>query len=231
MTTNLISIDSSVVIEKRNDLRIYASDSETLNEETALKTECNYLNDFGWKKFELPTEFFSKKHLHFVYVIYNYIGSITDTCTLVLNKVSDQKYTCRESAYNLNDSILKRNKDDFRIKLSDWGESHKLSIRIIKYRKPAFKSTSKSFPKKEIYILTTLTRKSKTQLTDNEREVVNFLFNIVKFDSEWFFTYSAFNKRLKLSVQDFDAIIESLLQKKVLEKSPYNDGYRLNVTI
>lgn len=231
MTTNLISIDSSVVIEKRSDLRIYASDSEILNKETSLKTGCDYMTDFVMFKFELPNEFFSKNYLHFVRDIYNCYGVITNTCTLVLNKVNDQKYICRESEYNLNDPILKNKKDNFRSALIYWGEGHKLSIRIIKYRKPAFKSTSKSFPKKEIYIYTILTRKNKTQLTDNEREVVNFLYNIGKFDIEWFFTYSSFNNKLKLSVQDFDAIIESLLQKKVLEKSPYNDGYRLHVTI
>lgn len=230
MTTNLISIDSNVVIEKRNDLRIYASDSEILNEEAALKTECNYSRDFNWHSFELQSEFLSKKYLHFVKDIYDYQEELKGTYTLVLKK-DDKKYTGRESEYDLNDNTLKRHNDSFRDVLTYWGERHDLSIKITKRVRPAFKSPSKYFPKKESYIYTVLTRKNKTQLTDNEREVVNLLYNIRTFDIEWFFTYSAFNKRLKLSVQDFDAIIESLLQKKVLEKSPYNDGYRLNVTI
>lgn len=229
MTTNLISIDSNVVIEKGNDLRIYASDSEILNEETALKTECNYSRDFNWYNFELQSEFLSKKYLHFVNDIYDYEGKFMDTYTLVLKK-DDKKYIGRESKFDLNDVFLKNHSDSFRDRLKYWGERHNLSIRIIKCIRPAFKSSSKYFPKKETYIYTQLLRKSKTQLTDNERNIVEYLFNIGKFDANWFIRDSSLNEKLKLSVQDFDAIIESLLQKSVLEESPYS-GYRLQVTI
>ena len=230
MTTNLISIDSNVVIEKRNDLRIYASDSETLNEEPVLKTECNCFKDFDRYSFKLEPEFFSKKYLYFVKDKYDYHGEITDTYTLKLKK-EDNKYIGRESEYDLDNDSLKSHNNDFRATLTYWGERNDLSIRITKYIRPAFKSQSKYFPKKETFISTCLGNKKRTQLTDNELSIVNLFFGSGYFDIDWFFRYSRLNDELKLTVQDFDMIIESLLGKRVLEKDPSGITYNLYVTV
>lgn len=234
MTTTLVSIYNNEVSERKNDLRIYATDSVNLNEETTLKIECDYIKDFAGQKFELPTEFYSKKYLHFVNDIQNGFGlyeNIEKTQTLILNRVDDKKYFCRESAYDLDEYYLKMQHSDFRSSLANWGKSQNLSIKIIKYIKPAFKSQSKYFPKRNTFISTRLKSKNRTQLADNELSIVNLFFGSGYFDIDWYFRCSKLNEELKLSVQDFDKVIESLLEKGVLEMDSSGVFYLLNVTV
>ena len=64
-----------------------------------------------------------------------------------------------------------------------------------------------------------------------EQEIIRLLFYNKEFSTEWFFGCSGINDRLKLSGQEFDAIIESLITKKVLVKNKIMKGYELCVTI
>jgi hypothetical protein len=230
MKKNLSSNESIKVNEKINDLRIYATNSEILDEETALKNECNWREDFGWGKFKLPDEFLDYKFLHLLYDSDTIVNDkLLSRYTVIFAKNGNNKFVGRES-FDLNDYWLLMWRTGIYDHIVYWAESHNLDLKIIKLRRAAYKSPSKYFSKKEHYVRAVLQNKRKVQLTDNERRIVNQLFYTKNFDTNWFFEDSALNKELKLSGKAFDAIIESLMEKKILEKSEYAE-YELYVTV
>ena len=68
--------------------------------------------------------------------------------------------------------------------------------------------------------------KRRVHLTDIERVISEHFFHCKNFEPEWFFEKSHINKELKLSGQEFDSIIESLINKKVLIKRSLRNGLK-----
>jgi len=110
MTKNLSFYDVYKLDRERIDLRVYASDSALLNEETALKMECNWKYDFNWGKFKLPDDFLTKNYLHILYDAFEYPNEFTGTYTVTLLKKDDKNYIGSES-FDLDNYFLtnKRN--------------------------------------------------------------------------------------------------------------------------
>ncbi len=231
MTTNSSVLECLRLQNERNDVRIYATDEETLNEETALKIECNYENDFHWVKSRLPEEFLGKRHLS-IFIDRYYFDSNELVCTysIELLKKGNKKYVGTES-FDLNNQDIAYCRPFLYKDVVNWAEGQKLDVKIKKIRKPAYKSPSKYFSKNQNYVRAVLGNKKRAQLTDDERTIVKHLFYVHSFKPKWFFETSDINRELQLSGQMFDKIIESLIEKKLLEKDSYGSGYSLYLTV
>lgn len=231
MTTNSSASKTINLTDERKDVRIFATDEETLNEETALKIECNYANDIKSLKFQFPEEFRHRKHLHILIdtIPYAHEGFL-DKYRVEFLKTGDKKYVGKES-FDHYDFMMDHWKTGLYDAVTNWAEGQQLDIKIKKYRKPTYKSPSKYFSKKENYVRTLLRNKKRVELSKDERRIVEHLFNVHSFNPEWFFETSDINKELQLSGQMFDKIIESLIEKKLLEKELFGGGYSLYATI
>lgn len=231
MTTNSSVLESLRLQNERNDVRIYATDEETLHEETALKIECNYENDFHWVKSRLPEEFLGKRHLS-IFIDRYYFDSNELVCTysIELLKKGNKKYVGTES-FDLNNQDIAYCRPFLYKDVVNWAEGQKLDVKIKKIRKPAYKSPSMYFPEKKHLVLTHLRDQKKVKLTKPEQIIFDHLFYIRHFAPKWFFEASPINKELKLSGQMFDKIIESLIEKKILEKASFGRSYTLYATI
>ncbi len=237
MKTNSKEKQSANAQEKVNNVRIYASDSEILDEELTLKKECNYKSDFSMAKCNLQADFLNKKYLRIEIIgdVYhrndneNSLYEFTGIYTINLTKVDDKKYMGKEN-FNLDSYYYESFRSSFLDSVLRWGEEHNLDLKIKKNRRLPYKSPSKYFPKKESYIGKRLIKKRRTQMTEIERVISELLFYSEKFKPEWFFERSDINRKYKLSGQEFDSVIESLINKKVLGRN--EDGwYHLNITI